>query len=85
MKSFLPRFLMRPIEILVGAVLAGSLGLFVYAEVIVADIEERLPLEILDRQRALYLILDDLFDLHALTGPAGVPVTAVFGIRGSLA
>jgi signal transduction histidine kinase len=71
MKSLLPRFLMRPIEILVGAVLAGSLGLFVYAEVIVADVEERLPLEILDRQRALYLILDDLFDLHALTGPAG--------------
>jgi len=64
MYSLLRAALNRPAVLLAGAILGGSLAFLVYVALSISDIRDDLPLEVLGRQRALNLILEDLFELH---------------------
>ena len=64
MKSLLHAALSRPVVLLAGIVMAGSLAFLLYVAVGVRELSEDLPLEVLERQRALHLTLDDVNGLH---------------------
>jgi len=70
MKSFPHAASSRPIALLAGTVLAGSIALLFYFAVGIGDLKEKLPRELLDRQHALYQILVDLVALHHMVQDA---------------
>ncbi len=87
MKSLLRAILSRPIALLAGTVLGGSLAFLFYVAVGISDLKDDLPLELLGRQHSLYQILEDLVTLHRMVqSAANEPETARLGpIRGQAA
>ncbi len=66
MKSLFRAAASRPIVLLTGTVLGGSLAFLFYVAVTISDLKDDLPLELLDRQHSLYRILEDLVTLHRI-------------------
>lgn len=63
--SFLRQILGKPAPVLVAAILAGTIAVVVHADVMIMNIKQTLPLEVLSRQRELTLILESLFELNS--------------------
>ena len=87
MNSFLRATLSRPIAVLAGTVLGGSLAFLFYIAVSISNLKDDLPLELLDRQHSLYQILGDLVTLHRMVQyAANEPESVRLGsIRGQAA
>ena len=66
MTSLLHSAVSRPVVLLAGVVLGGSLAFLIYVAVGIGNLSEDLPLEVLSRQRALHLVLEDFQRLEKI-------------------
>ena len=93
MMSLLRAAARRPAVLLAGTILGGTLAFLIHVAISIGDLKDDLPVEALNRQQAIHVILEDLFNLHwmiehAAAKPAAARIetlrTQVARIRGHL-
>lgn len=65
MKFLLKAANFRPVVLLAVLSLGGTLAYLLYITAYISELKNNLPLEILNRQRGLQLVLEDMFGLHS--------------------